>query len=614
MALENNLYPDIQFEEINDSPRPTQVGSTNRIGLVGVFRKGPNGTFRLRSTFEEFAKMYSDTTHAGSVAVQEAMDQGADDFGIIRVMGSAKAASGNIIFSTAVVTAGSVEFTFQRFQVDGVTQIGADVVVAIGVTGGMSAAAIANAAVTAINADSGVNTFITAVYDTGGTVTIQADTKAAITNYYKVKLEIPGVGGAGGVTVSPLVATFLTGGADGPARSTAIVQDRQVVPVDLFRIDAAFDGTWGDFVQFTITNGSVSGKFNLIVTDTFNSHQESYFDLDISNPLNLDADTNEVLATRGSNLARVFYIGAGTFSAELPAISTDVPLVGGSDGPAIELDDYIDALTTLKMNVANIILSAGSVDNTIRAALIAQAETSEAISGFRLAVLNAGKNMPIETLDTVSSPFNTTTGSAVMVAGWATYAGQPRLSRFGGSPDGLYAGHLVATPIQVSPAARSSSPFIQNIVEVDTVMTGQAFNNYTKARMEALVLDIATGGFHCLNGRTLSSDGAWYWVSVRRVYNQIKSDLFRAIQWVKSQPNTTAMRNQLKQQLDTYMGLLLARGVIAATKPSLVDSTNNPPDRVASGYLRAEVYFVPVFPADHVIIGVRRFLAADVLA
>jgi phage tail sheath protein FI len=616
MALENNLYPDIQFEEINESPRPTQIGSTARIGVVGTFRKGPYKTFRLRSTFEEFAKMYGDTTHAGSVSVQAAMDQGADDFGIVRVMGSAKAGTLNVSFtvpSAPAVTAGNLELKFQRFQSNGITQIGVDAIVTIPVANAQTAAAIANAAVTAINSDTNVNTYITAVYVSGGTITLQADAPGNNTNYYKVTMSVPGVGGAGGVTPSPTVATFFSGGANGPTRSGYMVQDRQVVPADIFQVYAAYDGTWGDNVQITITNGSTATMFNIIATDVINGHQESYFDIDLSNELNIDDNTNEILATRASNIIRMFYVGAGTFTTELPEILTNQPLTGGGDGPPVEVQDYIDALQVMEVNQVNLILAAGQTDNTIRAALISQAETSDAITGYRIAVVNADKNMDIEALNGVSSPFNTNTGSAVMVAGWATYAGQPRLARFGCSPDGLYAGHLAVTDIQVSPAARASSPFIQNIVELDTVMTGQAFNNYTKARMEALVLDPATGGFHCLNGRTLSSDGAWYWVSIRRVYNQIKTDLFRSVQWVKSQPNTNPLRVQLAQQLDGYMGLLLSRGIIAATKSSLVDSTNNPPDRVASGYLRAEVYFVPVFPADHVVIGVRRYLAADVL-
>lgn len=717
MALQNNLYPDIQFEEINDSPRPASIGSINRIGTVGTFRKGPNGVFKLRSTFSEFSSTYSATTHLGSVSVQAAMDQGANDFGLIRVMGSAKKSVGTFTFTVPVpasVTAGDIVFYLDEYNTSNILQNSYSV--NIPVLALSTAADIANVAVSTINASTSITALIDAVYDSGGTVDIQASTAGLAGNFLQYTLRLSDTTPPAGVTVTPTnngvqasgtatvagtivagenftvtlagvpylytavaldtptsvaaalaalinpvvgygatsalgvvtitrdavgsagnavtltvstdsvagtivasgptlsggtqhASTNMTAGADGPKKSSTVLQDSTVLPADLIVLSAAYDGLWGDNIQVTTSPGTVAGKFNLFVLDTETDEEASFFDLDVT-AASLDIN-NELIALKNSDLVRAVFVG--TNNSLTPSIVTSLNLTGGTEGPAIIDQDYIDALTLLKAKNVNIILAAGQTSNTIRANLLAQAETGDAISGYRFAVLNADKNMDIASLNTVTSPFNTTTGSGVMVAGWCTYAGQTRLARFGASPDGFYAGHVAVTAVQVSPAARSSSPFFANVVEVDTETTSQAFNAYTVARMEAIINDPATGGFHCLNGRTLSSDGAWYWISVRRVYNQIKTDLFRMVQWVKSQPNTVATRNQLAQQLDTYMGILLSRGVIANTKPSQVDSTNNPPDRVASGFLRAEVFFTPVFPADHIIIGIRRFLSADVL-
>lgn len=726
MAISDDLFPNIQFEEIITSPRPIQVGSTNRIGIIGTFRKGAAGTFRLMSSFEQLRQIFGETLHQGSIGVQAAMEQGADDFGNIRVLGVARKATRNIVFGVtttdavaatqtvtiagtihtgdivtvtvngtaisftitgsettatlvavavknalnangtvaALVTAtnssgvitltavtagtagnaitveaevtgggatttataggatlsggaaatttvgeGDIEITVAQYEDDNTT-LTHTTTATLAVTNGQTAAAIANAAVSLINSTGVMEDDVAAVYDTGGTVTLQAKTAGNLGNFLKVTVTIPGSGGASNVTVSPGTATNFTGGADGPAKAELMVQDDESSPADLLRFVAVSEGLSGEEILITTSPGSAAGRTNILVSDSGGSsdEEEVYLDVEIGDAFT-DPETAELLVFRNSNLVRVFVEGTNT---RTPAIVTAAPLEGGSDGPSIEVEDYIDALTTMEENVVNFLLAPGRTETAIRSALIAQAERSDAMNGYRIAILNADKAMALEGLDTVTQAFNTNTGSAVMVAGWGSLARQPRLSKFGCSPDAVYAGHLAVTPPQVSPAARSRSPFIRGITEVDTRFGRQAFNAYTKARMEALVVDPATGGIHCLNGRTLSSDPAWYWVSIRRVTNLIKADLFRMVQWVKSEPNTPALRLQLAQQLDQYMEYLLSRGIIAATQKSKVDASNNPPGRVASGFLRAEVYYMPVFPADKVQIGVRRFLSADV--
>lgn len=611
MATPNNLYPDLQFEEINDSPRPIQITSNNRIGVVGEFRKGAL-TFKLASDFDTFKSRYGLSTQLGSIATRAAMDQGADDFGLIRVLGTAKKATGTLQFTVptpASVTAGNLLFDLEVYDTDGVTLL-RSAQATIPVLAGQTADQIATAAAAALTADVDVSADVSAVFTAAGAVTIQAKVAGLAGNFYKIKLS-DGAPVPGGVTYAPSAFTNLSGGADGPARASVVVQDNTGTPADLLVFSAANEGVWGNNLTITISAGNLTGKFNLIVTDTETGEEEAYTDLDVLAD-SLAPSTNELKKLQSSGLIRATYVGAN--NSLVPEILTDAALSGGTNGPTITVDDYLAALAVLAQNQANIILAAGQVNNSIRSALIAQAETSDLISGLRIAVLNADKTMALETLETVTQPFNTNTGSAVMVAGWATYAGDNKLAQLSAPPDGFYAGHLAVTPPQVSPAARSSSPFFQNVSATDAITTGQAFNAYTKARMEAIVQDPATGGFHCLNGRTLSSDGAWYWISVRRVYNQIKTDIFRTIQWVKSQPNTPALRSALAQQLDGYMRELKDRGIIANFKPSVVDSSNNTAQAIASGFLRADVFFEPVVPADHVLIGVRRFLSVSVTA
>lgn len=591
MALNNNLYPDIQFEEIIEIPRPNQVQSNRRLGIVGKFRKGPWNSFRLISTYDDLLRVYGASTDSGSVGVQVAMDQGADDFGIVRVMGAARFATGAITVTGTGVT-GTILVT-----------VNGNVVTcpAVGTTPVSAGAAIT----AAINADPVVNLLVVAVDSGTGTVNLRAVNSGLAGNSITYSVAL---GTATGFVVGPLVSTNLSGGLNGPVTATYTLLANPGA-VNWIEFRAKDPGAFGNDIKIKVTPSTTAGYFDLLVTDTVTLETEQYFDLNVQ-PDALAVDTDDLLALTSSAMIRATYVGS---NANLtPVAVNNQSLSGGTEGPALTDDDFSAALNVLADEQVNYIMAPGQTSNSVRAALLAQAENSEAISGFRVAILNADKGTALEDLETMTSNFNTTTGSGVMVTGWFTYARQPRMSRFSVSPDCAYAGHLVATPAQASPAARSSSPFFQNILEVDTKTTGQAFNAYTKARLEAIVKDPATGGFHCLNGRTLASDTAWYWVSIRRVTNQIKSDVFNNIQWAKSQPNSTVLRNALGQQLDSLMQIYIGNGVIAATKPSVVDLSNNPLTKIAQGYLRAEVYFAPYFPADHITVGVRRFLAADV--
>lgn len=82
------VFPNISFDESDVGAREIVPVAGNRIGVIGRFLKGPRNKFELVDR-EIFPKKYGKTKdHNGSIAMQTAMDQGANDFGVVRVMGS----------------------------------------------------------------------------------------------------------------------------------------------------------------------------------------------------------------------------------------------------------------------------------------------------------------------------------------------------------------------------------------------------------------------------------------------------------------------------------------------------------------------------------------------
>lgn len=91
--------PRISFNEVNVGSRPILTNLRNRIGIIGQFSRGPANRFSFVDGFTEFANIYGSNDSLGSVGYQAAFDQGARDFGIIRVLGYRKDAKGETIIS-----------------------------------------------------------------------------------------------------------------------------------------------------------------------------------------------------------------------------------------------------------------------------------------------------------------------------------------------------------------------------------------------------------------------------------------------------------------------------------------------------------------------------------
>ena len=295
-------------------------------------------------------------------------------------------------------------------------------------------------------------------------------------------------------------------------------------------------------------------------------------------------------------------------------LATEAFLRYGSLGPTLIEKDYLDALEVLKNLQANIIGVAATVDelnrpietlDSIHFALIQQAETASEEEGMRFAVLAAPKGLTAsQCRNYMATQPNSRCGK--IVAGWCTYAAQPILGRFAVSPTGFALGHIAVTPFQSSTSARTTSPAIRNVIETDVSVGHSARNEYTQNRMDIIYREEGTGIIHFLNGRTLSTDPAWYWDTIRRVYNVIREELYFGLQWAKSEPITKQTIRQIKDAVDNYMEIKKSEGLILEFSKSNISVANNPVGSLVSGNLVIDTYFTPIYPADRILVNLIR--------
>lgn len=104
------LIPQINFIESNVGSSPVLPSVRNRIGIVGQFSRGIANRFSYVDGFTEFSKLYGSDNSTGSLGFQAAWDQGARDFGIIRVLGQSRPAKGQIIFGGTSTIENNIDF------------------------------------------------------------------------------------------------------------------------------------------------------------------------------------------------------------------------------------------------------------------------------------------------------------------------------------------------------------------------------------------------------------------------------------------------------------------------------------------------------------------------
>ena len=90
--------PRIKIYERTEGYAAIRPNINNRIGILAPFSRGPANQMSFISGFSDFSNRYGSDNSIGSMAFQAAWDQGAREFGLLRVLGREKPASGNIKF------------------------------------------------------------------------------------------------------------------------------------------------------------------------------------------------------------------------------------------------------------------------------------------------------------------------------------------------------------------------------------------------------------------------------------------------------------------------------------------------------------------------------------
>ena len=119
-------------------------------------------------------------------------------------------------------------------------------------------------------------------------------------------------------------------------------------------------------------------------------------------------------------------------------------------------------------------------------------------------------------------------------------------------------------------------------------------------------------GIRVWGARTLSSDPAWRYINVRRLYNYVEKSIENGTQWVVFEPNDSALWARVDRDISAFLRTVWRDGALFGNTPSeafyvKVDEELNPPESRDLGRLIIEIGMCPVKPAEFVIFRISQW-------
>jgi phage tail sheath protein FI len=154
--------------------------------------------------------------------------------------------------------------------------------------------------------------------------------------------------------------------------------------------------------------------------------------------------------------------------------------------------------------------------------------------------------------------------------------------------------------------------------EVVLGATGLAYN-MTKGEQDTLnpngvncIRSFPGRGIRVWGARTLSSDPAWRYINVRRLFNYVEKSIERGTQWVVFEPNDMMLWARVRRDVNSFLTTVWSEGALFGASPNQAffvqcDAALNPPESRDLGRLIIEIGLAPVKPAEFVIFRISQW-------
>lgn len=119
-------------------------------------------------------------------------------------------------------------------------------------------------------------------------------------------------------------------------------------------------------------------------------------------------------------------------------------------------------------------------------------------------------------------------------------------------------------------------------------------------------------GIRVWGARTLSSDPAWRYINVRRLFNYVEKSIENGTQWVVFEPNNRKLWARISRDVSSFLRTVWRDGALFGSSPAEAfyvkcDDELNPAESRDLGRLVIEIGMSPVKPAEFVIFRISQW-------
>jgi phage tail sheath protein FI len=119
-------------------------------------------------------------------------------------------------------------------------------------------------------------------------------------------------------------------------------------------------------------------------------------------------------------------------------------------------------------------------------------------------------------------------------------------------------------------------------------------------------------GIRVWGARTLSSDPAWRYLNIRRLFNYLEESIFDGTQWVVFEPNDHALWAKMRRTISAFLVNEWRKGSLFGLTPDEAfyvkcDDETNPAESIDAGMVVCEIGVAPVKPAEFVIFRLSQY-------
>lgn len=124
-------------------------------------------------------------------------------------------------------------------------------------------------------------------------------------------------------------------------------------------------------------------------------------------------------------------------------------------------------------------------------------------------------------------------------------------------------------------------------------------------------------GIRVWGARLLSSDPAWRYINVRRLFNYVEESIRDGTQWVVFEPNDSFLWGRVRRDITAFLNTVWRTGALFGTTPDKAfyvkcDEELNPAEVRDQGQLIVEIGMAPVKPAEFVIFRISQWAGGAV--